>query len=718
MSTPDLLSRLPAAGEERLEADEILERFLDYTSEVGLALYDAQQEAVLELLADSNVILNTPTGSGKSLVATALHFKAMCEAERSVYTSPIKALVNEKFFSLCEIFHADNVGLLTGDATINRDAPILCCTAEILANMSLRQGAALDLRYAVLDEFHFYGDRDRGVAWQIPLLTMPQTRFLLMSATLGDTSFFERTLTDLNGAPTALVRSKERPVPLDYSYQETSLHETVLRLIEGDMAPVYVVSFSQKDSHSEAQNLMSINVTSKENKRAIADLLRGFRFDSPYGKIIERFVRHGIGVHHGGMLPKYRRLVERLAQAGLLKVVSGTDTLGVGVNIPIRTVLLSKLCKFDGQQTRVLAARDFHQICGRAGRKGFDVQGSIMAQAPLHVIENLKLEAKASRDSSKKRKIHKKKPPSRGYVHYDRATFEKLMVAEPESLSSRFRVTHSMLLNVLSRDDGCAAMKKLIRGCHESPAMRRRHGRTAMQMFRSLVESEVITFEPRASRSTTRAVVNVELQREFSLNYSLSLFVYETVNALDPERETYALDVLSLVESILENPTAILRKQLDRIKTEAIARMKAEGIEYDERIQRLDELDYPKPNAEFIYAHYNDFAASHPWVGNSHIRPKSPAREMYEGLYDFRNFIGEYKLERSEGLVLRYLSDVYKTLTQNVPERARTESVMEMTDYFEGVVRCVDASLLEEWEKLRDPDYAPVSITRPAEPER
>jgi superfamily II DNA/RNA helicase len=684
-------------------------RFLDYAADVGLELYPAQEEALLEILADKNVILATPTGSGKSLVALAMHFLAMCEDKRSVYTSPVKALVNEKFFQLCEAFHPDNVGLMTGDATVNRDAPILCCTAEILANQALREGSSADVRYAILDEFHFYGDRERGVAWQVPLLTMPQTRFLLMSATLGDMSFFEEALTELNGRPTATVESDHRPVPLTFKYFEVALHDTVSSLIEKDEAPVYIVNFTQGSCHTEAQNLMSVNVCSKEVKKKIGEELAGFRFDSPYGGDLKRFLRHGVGIHHGGMLPKYRRVVERLAKRGLLKVISGTDTLGVGVNIPIRSVVLTKLCKFDGHGTRILSVRDFKQICGRAGRKGYDDHGTVVVQAPEHVIENKKLEAKAAGDPNKKKKLqHKHKPPTKGYVHWSKETFDKLVGGKPEPLVSRFEVSHSMLLNVLGRPEGgCKAMKDLIRSCHDRQAQKHLHAKKAIQMFRSLVEADVIALAP------GRVEVNVDLQREFSLHHALSLYVVETIRLLDDTLETYALEVLSLVEAILEDPHPILKKQLDRIKGEAVAKMKADGIEYDDRMEELSKLDYPKPNAAFIHGTFDAFQTKHPWVGSEYIRPKGAARELYETARDFQGFIIDYQLERSEGAVLRYFSDVYKALVQNVPSWAQTPEVVDMTDFFGAVVRGVDSSLIDEWERLRDPSYVP----RPAKPD-
>ena len=485
-------------------------------------------------------------------------------------------------------------------------------------------------------------------------------------------------------------------------------------LIDKDEAPVYLVSFTQKGCHTEAQNLMSVNVTDKETKRAIGKALQGFRFDTPYGKKLARFIRHGIGVHHGGLLPKYRRLVERLAKQGLLKVISGTDTLGVGVNIPIRTVVLSKLCKFDGNKTRILSVRDFKQICGRAGRKGYDDHGTVVALAPGHVIENERAKQKAAGDPKKLKKLHKKKPPERGFVNWTEETFNSLRNGKPEALVSKFHVSHSMLLAVLGREEGgCQAMKDLLRSSHDRKAVQHRHAKTAIQMFRSLVEAEVIALVDLPGRIAKKAVVNVDLQEEFSLNYALSLYVVQALRMLDTDVETYPLDVLSFVEAILQDPRILIKKQLDRIKTEAIGEMKAAGMEYEERMEELEKIDYPKPNAQLIYGSFDEFAAQHPWVGRENVRPKGVARELYERALDLRSFVIDYKLEEAEGTVLRYFTEVYKALVQTVPRWAVTEEVEDMIDFFGFAVRGVDASLLEEWEKLKDPDYLPT----PDEPE-
>jgi superfamily II RNA helicase len=685
--------------------EELLDLFLGHVRDLGLELYGAQEQAILELLSGSNVILATPTGSGKSLVALALHFLAASEGKRSYYTAPVKALVSEKFFALCRDFGPDRVGMITGDASVNRDAPIICCTAEILANMALRQGKDAEVDHVVIDEFHYYADRERGVAWQIPLLVLERAQFLLMSATLGPTQTFEKALTRLTKHPTVTVRSGERPVPLEFEYRETPLHETILELVRAGRAPVYVVNFTQRATAETAQDLMSIDFLPKDRKRAIADeiVAQRVRFDTPYGKEIRRFVAHGIGLHHAGLLPKYRLLVENLAQKGLLALVSGTDTLGVGVNIPIRTVLFTRLCKYDGEKTGILGVREFQQIAGRAGRKGFDERGFVVAQAPEHVIENVRMEQKAGGDPVKLKRIVRKKPPDKGYVHWDRATFDRLVSSEPEPLASRFRVSHGMMLGVLERPGGgCLDVARIIYRSHERLPQRRIFAREARSMFDALLAAGIVEVDPAARRVR----LHVDLQDDFSLHHALSLWLVHTVDELDPESPTYALDVLTLVESILEDPDFVLRQQLEVLKRAKLGELKMAGVEYEQRVEELEKLEHPKPLREFVYETFNAFAREHPWVRGDDVHPKSIAREMVERFMDFNEYVREYELGRAEGTLLRYLSDAYKALVQTVPAPAKTPEVEEIEVFLRAMVKAVDSSLLDEWERMRNPEAA------------
>ena len=688
---------LPRDGD--ISSDALLGAFLRYVEGRGLELYPAQEAAILEIFEGKNLILNTPTGSGKSLVAAALHFMSLARGRRSVYTCPIKALVNEKWMDFCREFGAENVGLSTGDATVNRDAPILCCTAEILANMALSEGENALAQDVVMDEFHYYADRERGVAWQVPLLILKQTRFLLMSATLGDTSFFEGELTRLNGLSTSTVKSTVRPVPLEFTYAETPLAFTLEKLSESGKAPVYVVHFTQADAAASAQDFTSLNVCAREEKSAIAAEIGDFKFNSPYGPDMKRWLRQGIGLHHAGLLPKYRILVERLAQKGLLKIICGTDTLGVGINVPIRTVLFTRLCKYNGEKTGILSARDFHQIAGRAGRKGFDDVGYVVAQAPEHVIENMRLSQKPGK------KFVKRQAPDRNYAHWDEDTFKRLIVAQPEILGSRFQVSHAMLLNVLSREsDGCQAMRQLLRDCHETGRQKDAHRRRGWQLFKALVARRIVEFVP-VDEAGRKIRVNVELQDDFSMNQTLSLYLMDTIPLLDYESPEYALDLLTLVESILEDPEQILRKQLDRVKGRAIAEMKMAGIEYEQRMAELEKLEYPKPLRDFIYGTFNEFADKHPWVGQENIRPKSIVREMFESYLSFGDYVRTYELQRVEGLLLRHLNSAFKVLAQTVPDGLKNDEVWEMQAYLGAMIRQVDSSLLDAWEKMQNPDF-------------
>tara|TARA_B100001750_G_scaffold247747_2_gene274655 strand:- start:669 stop:3182 length:2514 start_codon:yes stop_codon:yes gene_type:complete len=707
-------SRLLSYVPEEIDSGNLLDGFLAWAAAADIDLYEAQEEAILEIFSGHHVVLTTPTGSGKSLVATAAHFESIARGRRCWYTAPVKALVSEKFFALCVEFGSENVGMITGDASVNPNAPIICCTQEVLANLALRHGADAPVDTAVIDEFHYYSDKDRGWAWQIPLLELQRTQFVLMSATLGPAEFFVNDLKSRSERAAVEVTGTTRPVPLEWSYRETTLLESIQELLELDRAPVYIVHFTQRAAAERAQALTSLDVLTREEKQRIREELSNFRFDSPFGKDVARFVKAGIGVHHAGLLPKYRLLVERLAQEGLLKLICGTDTLGVGVNVPIRTVLFSQLCKFDGHETAILTVRDFQQIAGRAGRKGFDDHGFVWCQAPEHHVENLKAVQKASDDSKKRRKLQRKKPPERGYSHWDEKTFDRLRSGRPEALSSNFQVSHSMLLNVLDRPgDGCAALRKILTDNHELRPQQRGHIRRAIGMYRSLVSAGIIEILDAPDDDDRLVRVNVDLQAEFDLTGALSPFVPDAVELLDREDINYALDVVTVAESVLENPAVLLARQRDKARDELVTELKREGVEYEQRISLLDEVEWPKPLKEFLYTTFDAWAVHHPWLGQENLRPKSIARDLYERAMTFREYVNYYGIKGSEGVLLRYLSDVVKGLQKTVPDSAWTSQLEDIFEWLSALVRQIDSSLLDEWERLQNPDQLEEAAIRP-----
>ena len=794
---PPILRRLPPAPDE----GALLDGFTAYTADEGVEMYPAQEEALLDLIAGSNVILNTPTGSGKSLVAVAAHFIGLARDERSVYTAPIKALVSEKFFQLCATFGSDLVGMITGDGSVNPDAPIICCTAEILANWALRDGADTDVDIVIADEFHFYADPQRGWAWQLPLLELPGCQFLLMSATLGSTTFFETELTKRTGRETSLVRSAQRPVPLDFEYRTTTLHRSIEELLGEDKAPIYLVHFTQREATEAAQGYLSLDPLTKDEKQQVKQLIGGFRFDSPFGRTFRRFLVAGIGVHHAGLLPKYRLLVERLAQAGLLKIICGTDTLGVGVNVPIRTVLFTQLCKYDGSGVRILSVREFQQIAGRAGRRGFDDRGDVWVQAPEHVVDNQRLTEQAATDAKKRKKLVKKKPPERGYAHWDEATFDRLVNGDPEPLTSSFDVNHQMVMSMLDRPgDGCAAVRRLMVENHEPRRRQRHHIRRAVSIYRSLADANLLEFPDPPDEHGRRVRVNFDLQDEFALHQPLSLWAIDAITHLDRELQVEvrrphrqadrsgrrpepehtggafaglaemldiaefepspaaeidveadaevevavevasevepdpdevehttvavgatgdidrALAIVTIVEAVQESPAVVIAAQLRRAKDELMSEMKSSGVEYEERMERLAKVEPPRPMKDWMYADFNEFRRHHPWVGGDTVKPKSVVRDLFERAMTFGEYIDFYGLKNSEGAVLRYLSDVYKGLIQNVPVEAGSDELDEVVHWLGALVRQVDSSLLDEWERLQNPDRPDPTAIRPGDP--
>jgi superfamily II RNA helicase len=677
--------------------------FEEWAEARGLALYPAQAEALIEIVSGNNLILSTPTGTGKSLVAIGAHFAALAQGKRSYYTAPIKALVSEKFFALVEIFGATNVGMVTGDSSVNADAPIICCTAEILANVSLRHGPDSDVDQVVMDEFHFYSDPDRGWAWQVPLLELPGVQFILMSATLGDVSALAADLTRRTGRETASVTGVERPVPLHYYYETSPVHDTVEELLSTGQAPIYIVHFSQAAALERAQALTSAKVATREQRDAIAELIGGFRFTTSFGKTLSRLLRIGVGVHHAGMLPKYRRLVEQLAQGGMLRVICGTDTLGVGINVPIRTVLLTALTKYDGTRMRQLSAREFHQIAGRAGRAGFDTAGTVVAQAPEHETENARLVKKAGDDPTKLKRIVRKRAPD-GFVSWGEPSFQRLIAAEPETLVSSMQMTSAMLINVIGRGgDVFQNVRYLVFENHEPWPRQLALARRALAIYRTLRTAEVVTQHPDG-----RIELTVDLQPNFALNQPLSPFALAVFELLDPTGEGpgtghYALDMISVIEATLDDPRPVTSQQQFLARGEAVAAMKAEGIEYDQRMELLEEITHPQPLKELLDAAFATYSATQAWVNDFELKPKSVVRDMYERAMTFGDYINYYKLARSEGLVLRYLSDAYRAARQTIPDEAKTEDLLDLIEWLGELVRQVDSSLLDEWDELVNP---------------
>lgn len=696
-----LIQQVPCYGRERnITEDDIYNRFFDWVEERGIDPWPHQEEAMMDLVSGDHVILATPTGSGKSMVAQGFLFAALCTGRKAYYTAPIKALVSEKFFDAVAVFGKENVGMITGDTHINVGAAIICCTAEILAQETLRGNAGDDVCVA-MDEFHYYGDPQRGWAWQVPLLTLPHAQFLMMSATLGDTSSIRATLDRCTDRDTDLVADAQRPIPLSYRYiDSTPVPQTLGDLMKAGDAPVYVVHFAQEAAIRTAEDLSSFGVATREQRAAIKEAITGFKFTTSFGKTLRRLLVTGVGVHHAGMLPRYRRLVEQLAQQGLLPVICGTDTLGVGINVPIHTVLFTALTKYDGFKQRRLRAREFHQIAGRAGRSGFDSEGLCLAQAPEYEIENAQAEAKAKASAKKKRVVKKK--PKEGFVGWNAQTFDKLIAAAPETLVPHLQITHSMVLSEIAQGgDARERLSRLIADSAQTDKQKAELEKRTDEIFGTLEGTGVVERRDNAD-GTVDYSTTLDVPDNFALDEPLSPFLLAALELLDPESPTYALDVVSMMESTLEDPWAVLKAQQRQARNAALQEMKEEGLEYDERVEKLQDVTYPKPLEELLTTAFDHYRRDVPWANDYKLSPKSVLRDMLETASDFNGYIARYGIERSEGGLLRYLSDAYKALNRTVPREKFDDRLYDILSWLRLVVTGVDSSLLDEWQQAED----------------
>lgn len=732
----DLLPLTPDHKLIPIDPEDALMRYSSWVQSQGITLWPHQEEALLDLASNEHVILGTPTGSGKSLVAVGMCYFACTQNKTIYYTAPIKALVSEKFFYLVKLFGKDLVGMITGDCVINSEAPIICCTAEILAQDALRWETDSDIKLVCMDEFHYFGDKDRGWAWQVPLLVLKDTQFLLMSATLGDTTALAQKLKSLTQRDVSTITNAPRPVPLSYSYSTLSLEASVELIMQQRGVPVYIVCFAQSEAQKSAAALASFGISNKEEREEIKKELAGFNFSTAYGKELKRLLLCGVGVHHAGMLPRYRLLVERLAQKGLLPVICGTDTLGVGINVPIHTVVLRALAKYDGRRMRILNSREFHQITGRAGRSGFDTEGVVVSLATPYEIERLRARAKAANDPKKLKRIKVPKPPE-GYVGWSEHTFQKLIESEPEALTPRLKITHAMVLaEVMHGGAAYARLHALIKNSFQTAEEQEKLIHACQEIFATLMDAGVIVREeatgaavqpgddtagdqPAAGTTSDTAATTAgdtnatvaadtwenasyalakDIPSDFALDQMLAPFVIAACELIDRESPNYALDIVSLVEASLENPPQIMKALVKEAKNKALAEMKMEGIDYEERMERLENVSYEKPLKELIDVAYMRYCAEVPWAKDFQLYPKSIVRAMLESANDFKGYVQKISISRSEGTLLRYLSDAWRVLAKTIPQEFINDDLERIISWLHMLIRTTDSSLLDEWE--------------------
>lgn len=444
-------------------ADLELEFYEKFFIARGLEPYPVQEQAFDHIFAGRSVLVTVPTGTGKTVIGKAAIHKALALGQKAIYTSPLRALTEEKYRELCEDFGADRVGFATGDYKVNPEAPVQVVVAEILWNRIFGERAGRLADVVVMDEAHYFNDPERGYVWEQSIIGMdPRTQLVLLSATVGDPQQFCAWVYSVRRVEMELVQSHERRVPLYHEYREAYLIEVVRELYDKGDWPAIIFSFSRDQCFEWARLLRSCpRFTTDEERARIEAACDEELLQGGLAKELRALLVHGIGVHHAGILPRYKQLVERLTLERLCKFVVSTETISAGINLPAKRVVFPALRKFIKGKPRLVTSAEYHQMAGRAGRPQFDKEGIAIALAPEGVVQELRKELKELQkrgrapseiETERLRKAcyarARSQAQAAGDVTWDRETHRKLVEGKPAALASKTKVTPEQILAI------------------------------------------------------------------------------------------------------------------------------------------------------------------------------------------------------------------------------------------------------------------------------
>ncbi len=425
----------------------------------GIEPYPVQEQAIRHIVAGTSVLVTVPTGTGKTLMAKAALQAAVMRGERAIYTTPLRALTEEKYRELCADFGDENVGFATGDYKVNREAPIQVEVAEILWNRVVGDKSVCPAEVVVMDEGHYFNDPERGYVWEQSIIGLdPRSQLVILSATVGRPDRFCQWASLTRRVPMELVESRERKVPLVHDFREEPLIDTVRELAHKGDVPAIVFVFGREQCFEVARLLKSCRrFTTDEEKAKVEALCDEALLPGGVANELRPLFSHGIGIHHAGILPRYKQLVEQLALERLIKFVVSTETIAAGINLPARTVVFPSLRKFIKNEPRMVTAAEYHQMAGRAGRPQFDDRGLAITLAPEEIVSELKKELRdaAKRpayDEGKVRKSVYNKARSeaqrKGDIIWTPESHAELVRGEPAELRSKTKITTEQVLAI------------------------------------------------------------------------------------------------------------------------------------------------------------------------------------------------------------------------------------------------------------------------------
>jgi hypothetical protein len=689
----------------------------------GLEPYPVQEQAVTAIFAGKSVLVTVPTGTGKTLMAKAALFRAVGRGERAIYTTPLRALTEEKYRELCADFGDENVGFATGDYKVNREAPIQVEVAEILWNRIVADKHVAPAEIVVMDEGHYFNDPERGYVWEQSIIGLdPRVQLVILSATVGHADRFCQWVEVTRRVPMALVESRERKVPLVHEYREEMLIDTVRDLAHGGDVPAIVFVFGREQCFEVARLLKSCRrFTTDEEKAKIDAMCDEALLPSGEAKELRPLLTHGIGVHHAGILPRYKQLVEQLALERLIKFVVSTETIAAGINLPARTVVFPSLRKFIKQQPRMITAAEYHQMAGRAGRPQFDDRGLAITLAPEQVVSDLKKELKdaAKRPAYDEAKV-KKTVYGRARADAQRKndliwtpeTHAELVRGEPAELRSKTKISAEQVLAIGLPDLTAAKIPQSEAELRMAEAERSLPPSMRLDIV-TVIENLLLTERERKELLKVLAQlvdnmkalgvldehgkqVSGEMIRQ--LQGMDGLFIYYVLfnHQLDYE------ELRQLVEYLIDHD--IIQRQLDRKgedeKREWMRnklrelRLENPHVTWDD-VEAQYEAEHPRQFTKIELIH-GEFAAKvpHPELHGGK-KAKNTWAQLEDGGLGFLEFVEKHGLEHEEGNLFSYLVRVMNFATK-LGEASQLPEFSDMAERVRKLLARIDLRLVED----------------------
>jgi len=665
------------ATAEQIELDFYEEFFFSR----DLEPYPVQEEAFNHIFAGHSMFVSVPTGTGKTMMAKAGIYRALQSGQRAVYTTPLRALTEEKYRELCDDFGNDNVGFTTGDFKINRDAPIQVEVAEILWNRIFGDRSVSPADIVIMDETHYFNDRERGYVWEQSIIGLdPRTQLVCLSATVGHADKFCHWVELTRRLPMQLVESRERRVPLYHEYREAYLIEVVRELAAAQDTPALIFVFGRERCFDTARLLKSCSrFTSDEEKARIEQLCDDTFLDGGVTDELRSLFVHGIGIHHAGILPRYKQLVEQLATERLVKFVVCTETIAAGINLPAKRVVFPSLRKYIRKQARLVTSAEYHQMAGRAGRPQFDSEGIAIVLAPDDVVADMRKEVKKAKkkghkvDEERIRKSAYARARSdsqrRSDITWNAEEHTKIKDGEPADLRSTTRINAEQVLAIGLPD----LTEERLPGSEDEQA---EHETLPVYMrlnIVSVVDNLLLTERERKDAHKLLAQVTdnlralgivdehgrqVEGEMIGELNGMDGVFIYYLLmnHQLDYDQ------CRQLIEFLVDHN--VIQRRLDRVDyekrkvwiKERLREKRRENPQVTwEDVEEEYEREHPRELSD-IERYHSEFCAKvpHPQLHGGY-RQKQVWAMMEDGAMGFLEFVEKHSLAHEEGSLFSYL---------------------------------------------------------------